>query len=197
MPLSCGLTRLDEQGARAVIAKPAPGRWTNLISRLSHVSPRPLHELHSTMASPAAATTPPTLPTKRIVSKAHLDVWLSSATHSDVVAFVEELNESVVGVKLTDDLPSSPVRPRPSHPRPSSSPSPLTKAAPPLCRSQAVDALVSVLEAVEQLYHDTPPVDNGGSRFGNPAFRDFYDKVASVRPFSPSVSLPLPREGRS
>ncbi|KPV77872.1 uncharacterized protein RHOBADRAFT_51672 [Rhodotorula graminis WP1] len=103
------------------------------------------------MASEAPLAVPPTLPTKRIVSKAHLDVWLSSATHSHVVAFVEELNDSVVGVKLTDEVPCSP----------------------------AVDALVSVLEAVEQLYHDTPPVDNGGSRFGNPAFRDFYDKVAS------------------
>ncbi|GJN90983.1 hypothetical protein Rhopal_003997-T1 [Rhodotorula paludigena] len=96
-----------------------------------------------------AQTSQSTLPTKRIVSKAHLDAWLDSPTHADVVRFVEQLNQSVVGVKLTDT---------------------------------AVSALVSVLDQVEQIYHDTPPVDNGKSRFGNPAFRDFYDKVAARAP---------------
>lgn len=38
-----------------------------------------------------------------------------------------------------------------------------------------------MLGAVEQTVKDTPPVDNGKSRFGNPAFKDFYDKVAEVR----------------
>ena len=39
---------------------------------------------------------------------------------------------------------------------------------------------MGVLDEVEQLAHNTPPVDNKGSRFGNPAFRTFYDKVAEV-----------------
>jgi len=55
------------------------------------------------------SVTTPILPTKRIVSKAHLDAWLSSSTHQDVVKFVEDLNESVVGVKLTDQVPESEV----------------------------------------------------------------------------------------
>ena len=50
------------------------------------------------------------IPTKRIISRAHLDAFLSSETHADVVAFVEKLNESVVGVKLTDPLSPSAVR---------------------------------------------------------------------------------------
>ncbi|GAA6032304.1 hypothetical protein JCM8097_008109 [Rhodosporidiobolus ruineniae] len=91
------------------------------------------------------------LPTKRIVSKAHLDAWLASPTHQAVVDFVQQLNHSVVGVKLTQDVPES----------------------------DATRALVHVLNEVEQLVSDTPPVDNGKSRFGNPAFRDFYDKVAA------------------
>ncbi|GAA5828888.1 hypothetical protein JCM3766R1_003854 [Sporobolomyces carnicolor] len=99
------------------------------------------------MSTPASTS----LPTKRIVSKAHLDAWLSSSTHSDVVTFVEKLNESVVGVKLTDSV----------------------------LESEVTNALVDVLDRVEQIAKETPPVDNGKSRFGNPAFRDFYDKVAS------------------
>ncbi|GAA6054579.1 hypothetical protein JCM3770_000060 [Rhodotorula araucariae] len=98
-----------------------------------------------------SAAPAPALPTKRIVSVAHLEAWLNSPTHANVVAFVHELNDAVVGAKLTDNVSTS----------------------------AAVDALVEVLDAVEGVYNETPPVDNGMSRFGNPAFRDFYDKVAS------------------
>ncbi|GAA6018781.1 hypothetical protein JCM11491_003445 [Sporobolomyces phaffii] len=92
------------------------------------------------------------LPTKRIVSKAHLDAWLSSSTHTDVVDFIQLLNDAVVGVKLGDAVSESDV----------------------------TNALVEVLDGVEAIARATPPVDNGKSRFGNPAFRDFYDKVAAA-----------------
>ncbi|GAA5911633.1 hypothetical protein JCM6882_008060 [Rhodosporidiobolus microsporus] len=95
--------------------------------------------------------TTPQLPTKRIVSKAHLEAWLASPAHADVLAFVEQLNESVVGVKLTGEV----------------------------AESEATTALVSLLDEVEGIIKATPPVDNGLSRFGNPAFRTFYDSVAS------------------
>jgi serine/threonine-protein phosphatase 2A activator len=36
------------------------------------------------------------------------------------------------------------------------------------------------LDQVDQIAGDTPPVDNSNSRFGNPAFKIFYDKVESV-----------------
>lgn len=45
---------------------------------------------------------------------------------------------------------------------------------------QGVDAVLSILDQVEQFAHDAPPVENSGSRFGNPAFKEFYDKVAEV-----------------
>ena len=91
------------------------------------------------------------LPTKRIVSRAHLDRWIRSDTHDQVVDFVSNLNSAVVGVKLSD---------------------------PAVHTSEATGAVLAILDEIEQLYHDTPPVDNGKSRFGNPAFRDFYDKLA-------------------
>lgn len=39
---------------------------------------------------------------------------------------------------------------------------------------------MGILDQVERLVRVTPPVENGKSRFGNPAFRDFYDKVQQV-----------------
>ncbi|KAM0789454.1 hypothetical protein ACM66B_000276 [Microbotryomycetes sp. NB124-2] len=90
------------------------------------------------------------IPTKRIISRAHLQAFLESETHSDLCTFIEQLNDSVIGVKLTDTVQSSPV----------------------------TTALCDILDRVEQCVRDTPPVDNGKSRFGNPAFKDFYDKLA-------------------
>ena len=45
---------------------------------------------------------------------------------------------------------------------------------------QGVKVILDILERVEGLAQDTPPVDNSRSRFGNPAFRAFYDKVSEV-----------------
>ena len=46
---------------------------------------------------------------------------------------------------------------------------------------QGVKAVLQVLDDVEELARATPPIDNKGSRFGNPAFRTFYDKLTEVR----------------
>lgn len=48
-------------------------------------------------------------------------------------------------------------------------------------RAKALKSLLDVLGEVEQTVKDTPPVDNGKSRFGNPAFKTFYDRIAEVR----------------
>lgn len=45
---------------------------------------------------------------------------------------------------------------------------------------QGVKSVLRVLEKVEELAQNTPPVDNSGSRFGNPAFRTFYDRIQEV-----------------
>ena len=50
-----------------------------------------------------------TVPTKRIISRAHLQSFLDSPTHQDLCDFLEELNESVVGLKLTDEIQESEV----------------------------------------------------------------------------------------
>lgn len=50
----------------------------------------------------------------------------------------------------------------------------------PSCGIKGVKAVLGVLDRVEEIAKATPPVDNKASRFGNPAFRTFYDKVQEV-----------------
>ena len=49
---------------------------------------------------------------------------------------------------------------------------------------KGVTAVLGLLEKIAQIAKDIPPVDNAASRFGNPAFRTFYDKVTEVRRIS-------------
>lgn len=122
------------------------------------------------------------LPVKRIISRAHLQAFLDSSTHQDLVDFLEETNEAVVGQTLRQDITLSPV---------SSIYGGLMTAVEAdilRCSPQAVTGILAVLDGVDQIISDTPPVDNGKSRFGNPAFKHFYDKQQQVTasPFSPS-----------
>ena len=43
---------------------------------------------------------PATPLTKHILTKAHLEAFQASQTHKDIVVTVEELNASIVGIKL-------------------------------------------------------------------------------------------------
>ncbi|KIM80663.1 hypothetical protein PILCRDRAFT_528915 [Piloderma croceum F 1598] len=103
-------------------------------------------------------------PRKCILSQEQLSAFQSSKTHQDVVAYMETLNNAVIGVKLTDDCPESP----------------------------GVTAVLGVLDKVEEIAKNTPAVENSASRFGNPAFRTFYDKVSesasSLHETLPSLS---------
>lgn len=94
------------------------------------------------------------LPRKRILSKQHLEAFQASPTHADVIGFIEELNGSIVGLKISEAGPSS----------------------------AATSSLLALLEEIDAIALTTPPVDNAGSRFGNPAFKEFYDKVQAALP---------------
>lgn len=50
---------------------------------------------------------------------------------------------------------------------------------------QGIKAVLAVLDKVEAIANDTPAVENSASRFGNPAFRTFYDKVSKACLFCP------------
>jgi len=100
-------------------------------------------------------------PYKAILSPADLETWKQSTTHQSIVDYIAQLNASIVGKKLTDTVPES----------------------------EAVLSLISILERVESIANNTPPVHNDASRFGNPAFKTFYDKVQEALP-SLHTSIP-------
>ncbi|KAF9262725.1 Phosphotyrosyl phosphatase activator [Marasmius fiardii PR-910] len=88
-------------------------------------------------------------PRKALLSPAQLEWFQSSETHKRIITYIETLNEAIVGAKLSDQCEES----------------------------EGVKALLNVLSKVEEMVRDTPAVENSASRFGNPAFRTFYDKV--------------------
>ncbi|OCH90499.1 Phosphotyrosyl phosphatase activator [Obba rivulosa] len=105
-------------------------------------------------------------PRKTILTKEQLEVFQASKAHKDIVDYIQTLNDAVVGVKLSDPCTESP----------------------------GVKAILGVLDEIEKIVQEVPPVDNKASRFGNPAFRTFYDKVSEAAP-ALHTSLPgLPSE---
>ncbi|KIK27122.1 hypothetical protein PISMIDRAFT_674962 [Pisolithus microcarpus 441] len=43
-------------------------------------------------------------PSKRILSSLQLTAFQSSNTHNAIVTYIEDLNNSIIGVKLTDQV---------------------------------------------------------------------------------------------
>ncbi|WFD32054.1 Serine/threonine-protein phosphatase 2A activator 2 [Malassezia sp. CBS 17886] len=94
---------------------------------------------------------PPTLPRKRIVTPADLDHFKHTQAYAEILGIVRAGNDAVKGCKLTDDTPES----------------------------EPLSAALRMVEAVQQLVAETPRDTDSAStsRFGNPAFRTFYEKV--------------------
>jgi hypothetical protein len=70
-------------------------------------------------------------------------------------------------------------------------PRPITNS---LCRlylRKGVTAVLKVLDRIEDIARDTPPANNNSSRFGNPAFKTFYDRVSEVRESPLYLGTPL------
>ncbi|KAF7762073.1 hypothetical protein Agabi119p4_8666 [Agaricus bisporus var. burnettii] len=91
-------------------------------------------------------------PRRFILTKEQLEWFQTSETHMNILTYIEILNEAVVGARLTDACDES----------------------------EGIRAMINVIDKVELLCNETPPVNNAASRFGNPAFRTFYDKVHEI-----------------
>ncbi|KAG5635083.1 hypothetical protein H0H81_012494 [Sphagnurus paluster] len=101
------------------------------------------------------------VPQRAILLPEQLAYFQTSKTHQDVIEYIEALNGAVAGVKLTDECDES----------------------------SGVKSILQVIQKVEDIAQDTPPVENSASRFGNPAFRTFYDKISEI---SPSLHQTIP-----
>ncbi|ESK91185.1 serine threonine-protein phosphatase 2a activator 2 [Moniliophthora roreri MCA 2997] len=100
-------------------------------------------------------------PSKAILSPSQLEWFQTSETYKTIISYIETLNEEIVGVKLSDRVEES----------------------------EGVKSILTILSRIEETAKATPPIENSASRFGNPAFRDFYDKVGEA---STSLHSTLP-----
>ncbi|TDZ31226.1 Serine/threonine-protein phosphatase 2A activator 2 [Colletotrichum spinosum] len=90
-------------------------------------------------------------PSRRILSQKDHELFLLSPSYDLVLAFVFGLSESV------QDTPRSAVRED--------------------GLSAAIRSIIQMLEEADKLVKESPPDDQGSSRFGNKAFRTFLDLV--------------------
>ncbi|GAB5590628.1 Serine/threonine-protein phosphatase 2A activator 2 [Umbelopsis nana] len=108
-----------------------------------------------------------TVPQKRILTREDLDEFQASDAYAQFIGFIENLNESVKGVKTDSEIETSP----------------------------SVEKVLDLLDALIKLKLEIPPVENALSRFGNPAFVTFYDKAAEMipellKPIIPEEAIP-------
>ncbi|EEB05083.1 phosphotyrosyl phosphatase activator [Schizosaccharomyces japonicus yFS275] len=89
------------------------------------------------------------VPVRRIVNENDLKLFHEGRTYKLIDDFISELNESVQGCSN-----SKPVQ-----------------------ETESIQHILRILDRIAEIEKENPPIDNSGSRFGNPAFRSFYDAV--------------------
>ncbi|KAK3328834.1 rotamase PTPA-2 [Apodospora peruviana] len=120
-------------------------------------NPVPIPETPALPPRPDLSTLNFRPPSRRILSPADHEFFLASPTYNLVLSFVFSLAESVVDTpisSLKDDSTLSP----------------------------PVKTILRILNDAETQCKDSPPDDQGSSRFGNKTFRLFLDKVKQRMP---------------
>ncbi|OAQ81766.1 serine/threonine-protein phosphatase 2A activator 2 [Purpureocillium lilacinum] len=138
----------------------------NLKDRLPKLEPRrrrsPPASSIPVPETPALPSPPDTtgwtykIPTRRILSRQDHEIFQSSPAYALIKAWVFGLAEAVV------DTPCSAVKDDDL--------------------SDTVKAILAILDECEELINKSPPSEQGGSRFGNKAFRGFLDLARDNSP---------------
>lgn len=133
-------------------------------NKLPRLTPRKKAPSQNTLPVPETPSLPPPPdtslifqePTRRILSSHDHEIFLSSPTRSLILSFVFSLSESAADKKISSvEVPTT---------------------------NPTVHEILSILESIEEIINLCPPADQGSSRFGNPAFRDFIDRISTQSP---------------
>ncbi|KAL1843750.1 hypothetical protein VTJ49DRAFT_131 [Mycothermus thermophilus] len=127
-------------------------------------NPMPVPETPEAPPRPDPTTLAFQVPVRRILSPDDHQLFLTSPTYTLILSFIFSLSDSV------QDKPISSVKDADLSP--------------------AVRAILTILDEADALCRDTPPDEQGGSRFGNKTFRVFLDKVKDRSPAWHSTLLP-------
>ncbi|KAL8718090.1 MAG: hypothetical protein Q9225_004746 [Loekoesia sp. 1 TL-2023] len=106
-------------------------------------------------------------PTRRILSPHDHELFQASPTYNLILSFVFSISEAAADTKITAiNIADAP---------------------------ETVRRILSILSSVEEIISQCPPADQGGSRFGNPSFRNFLDAIsAESSPWHSSLGLTSP-----
>ncbi|KAF2169798.1 hypothetical protein M409DRAFT_64804 [Zasmidium cellare ATCC 36951] len=96
-------------------------------------------------------------PSRRILSERDHELFIASPTHNLIVSFVFTLSDSVRDTTISNVAKST------------------------AAQDPAIVALLAVLDEADAILKQHPALDTG-SRFGNPAFRDFLASVENTLP---------------
>ena len=130
-------------------------------------NPLPVPETPTLPPPPDVASPHFVEPIRRILSPNDHHLFLSSSTYNLILAFVFSLSESAADRKISAVS--------------------LASADP------IIHRILTILDSIEETIKSYPPNDQGNSRFGNPAFRQFFDTITTQsRSWHDSLKLPTP-----
>lgn len=101
------------------------------------------------------------VPVKCVKSFNDMAIWEKSTAYYDIIGFINVISQAIQGKKLTTKLDASPI----------------------------ADNLLRIFDDLNQLVDDTPPLDQP-QRFGNKAYRDWFEKMQAKSPELLKQALP-------
>lgn len=100
-------------------------------------------------------------PVRCVKSMNDMAMWEKSTAYYDIIGFINAISQAIQGKKLSTKLDASPI----------------------------ADNLLRIFDELNRMVDETPPLDQP-QRFGNKAYRDWFDKMKSQVPDLLKSALP-------